>query len=289
MGKPSAYLNLTKPQVSFLLFLGGITGAFMALRPIVAHVFRFLVGMIGLYLSIAGANALSNYIDRDIDAKMKRTCNRALPSGKLTPQEALRFSFLILSVGLLLALYSSIYELFWIVVGVVFDPVLYNFLSKRRTYYNILIGSIAGGTPVMAGYSLASGSFFSLAPFLIMLLIIIWTPVHIWSIAIKYRDDYRNANVPMLPVVKGVRNASYAIAASAVLLFAVAFLYALEFMSPVFLAMMVAAGLAVLYLSIKLFVSTDIEGDSMRLFIFSNLYLGIVFVLIIINSIISVF
>ncbi|MGC9208666.1 MAG: heme o synthase [Nitrososphaeria archaeon] len=287
MGKPGAYLNLTKPQVSFLLFLGGITGAFMALRPIAAHVFRFLVGMIGLYLSIAGANALSNYIDRDIDAKMKRTCNRALPSGKLTPQEALRFSFVVLSVGLLLALYSSIYELFWIVMGVIFDPVLYNFLSKRRTYYNILIGSIAGGTPVMAGYSLASGILFAPAPFLLMLLIIIWTPVHIWSIAIKYREDYRNANVPMLPVVKGVRSASYAIAASAVMLFAVAFSYALKFMSTIFSVIMVAAGLVILYLSIKLLVSSDIEGDSKKLFIFSNLYLGIVFVLIIINSIMS--
>ena len=287
MSKLGAYINLTKPAVSALLLLGGITGAFMDLQNIVRFPIKFLIGIVALFISIAGANALSNYIDRDIDAKMKRTCNRALPSGKISPKEAIRFAVATIIVGLIVAFYVSFYEFFWILIGVVFDPVLYNFLSKRRTYYNILIGSIAGGAPVMAGWSAVSGALFSVQPFLIMIAIIIWTPVHIWSIAIKYKDDYEKANVPMLPVVKGIKTSSYAIGSFALALFIVTALYGLEYMKEPFGIIVIILGLVMLLFSIRLLSSKNVMNDSMRLFIFSNIYLAIVFIFIIINSIIS--
>jgi len=287
MNKFSAYINLTKPAVSMLLFLGGITGSFINFQKIVSEPIRFVIAMIALYLSISGANALSNYIDRDIDAKMKRTCNRALPSGRLTPSEAIVFAITIIIIGLLTSLFVNPYESFWILIGIAFDPVLYNFLSKRRTYYNILIGSIAGGAPVMAGWSAITGELFSIKPFLILLAIIIWTPVHIWSIAIKYKDDYEKANIPMLPVVKGVKASSYAIGAFAVGLFIVTAYYGLTYMSLYFSSVMILFGIAILFLSIKLFISSEIQKDAMRLFIFSNIYLTIVFFLIIAYSILN--
>ncbi len=287
MSKLGSYINLTKPAVSTLLFLGGITGAFMAFQKIVREPLKFTVGMIALYLSISGANAFSNYIDRDIDAKMKRTCNRALPSGKLTPKEAILFAAAILILGLIITLFVNLNEFMWIILGIIFDPILYNFMSKRRTYYNILIGSIAGGTPVMAGWSAVTGTLFSIRPFLILLAIIIWTPVHIWSIAIKYKDDYQRANIPMLPVVKGVKISSYAIGAFAIMLFLVTTLYGLVYMNFLFATIMIAFGIVVLVLSIKLFFSNKVQEDSMRLFIFSNIYLAIVFMLIIFCSVIN--
>ncbi|MDP8023801.1 MAG: heme o synthase [Nitrososphaeria archaeon] len=287
MSKLGAYVNLTKPAVSLLLFLGGITGAFMDFEKIVSDPIEFLIGMIALYLAIAGANALSNYIDRDIDAKMKRTCNRALPSGKLTPKEAITFATSILIIGLIIALFVNLYEFIWILAGIIFDPILYNFMSKRRTYYNILIGSIAGGTPVMAGWSAVTGELFSIKPFLILLAIIIWTPVHIWSIAIKYKDDYQRANIPMLPVVKGIKLSSYAIGIFAIALFLVTAFYGLEYMNMLFALIMIMFGIVILALSIKLFISSKVEKDSMRLFIFSNIYLAIVFILIIVYSVLN--
>ncbi len=287
MSKIGAYINLTKPAVTALLFLGGITGAFMSFQKVISEPAKFIVGMVALYLSISGANALSNYIDRDIDAKMKRTCNRALPSGKLTPKEAILFAIIVLIIGLIITLFVNLYEFFWIVVGIIFDPILYNFMSKRRTYYNILIGSIAGGTPVMAGWSAVSGALFSLEPFLILIAIIVWTPVHIWSIAIKYKDDYERANIPMLPVVKGIKASSYAIGAFAIALFLVTTLYGLYYMNALFVSIIVVFGVVILVLSLKLFLSNKIQEDSFRLFIFSNIYLGIVFISIIFYSILE--
>ncbi len=287
MSKLGAYVNLTKPAVSMLLFLGGVTGAFMGFQKIVSEPIKFLIGMIALYFAISGANALSNYIDRDIDAKMKRTCNRALPSGKLTPNEAITFATSILIIGLIIALFVNIYEVLWILVGIIFDPILYNFMSKRRTYYNILIGSIAGGTPVMAGWSAVTGELFSIKPFLILLAIIIWTPVHIWSIAIKYKEDYERAKIPMLPVVKGVKASSYGIGAFAIALFLVTAFYGLEYMNRLFASIMIVFGMVILALSIKLFISSKVEKDSMMLFIFSNVYLAIVFILIIVYSVLN--
>lgn len=277
------YLELTKPAVTGLLVLGGVAGAFMDLAGVASSPIRFLIGFIGLYVAVSGANAVSNYIDRDIDAKMLRTCNRALPSGKVRPGTALAFGLALLILGTAVALLVSAYEAAWIAIGAFFDPFIYNYLTKRRTPLNIAIASPAGGAPIMAGWSLASGSFYSLAPFLLFIIVVVWTPVHIWSIAIKYSEDYRRAGVPMLPVVYGSRASSATVLAFSVTLTAFAAAFGELAFGAWAMASLAVLGAVMVALSAALFVKGG-ASEAMRVFMYSNLYLLIVYLLVIVGN-----
>lgn len=281
-----SYIELTKPAVTALLVLGGVAGAFMDLHGILAKPLYFLVGFIGLYIAVSGANAISNYIDRDIDAIMLRTCERALPSGKIKPINALMFGLLLLLLGTIIAAVISVYEAIWIVIGAFFDPFIYNYLTKRKTPLNIAIASPAGGAPIMAGWSSVSGSFFSIAPFMLFLIVIVWTPVHIWSIAIRYSDDYKRAGVPMLPVVYGKGVSSGIILSFSLALTALA--AAFGYLAFGYYAMIALVILGVFMIALSMLLLIDEDGrNAMRLFIYSNIYLMIVYLLAIIGSLIK--
>jgi protoheme IX farnesyltransferase len=126
---------------------------------------------------------------------------RPLPRGVVGEREALHFGIILLSLGLAITLFINFYVTLWGVLGSVF-VLGYNWKLKRLTPWNILIASPGGAAPVLGAYSAMTGSFLGLESILLALLIIFWTPVHIWSLAIFYDDDYRRAGVPMLPVVK---------------------------------------------------------------------------------------
>lgn len=280
-----SYIELTKPAVTALLVLGGIAGAFMDIRGLSLHPLGFIVGFIGLYIAVSGANTISNYIDRDIDAIMLRTCERPLPSGRVKPRDALEFGLALLLLGVLISAFVSLYEALWIAIGAFFDPFIYNYLTKRRTPLNIVIASPAGGAPIMAGWSSVSGSFFSLMPFLLFLIVVVWTPVHIWSIAIKYREDYKRAGVPMLPVVYGSSASYVIILAFSIALMALASVFGDIMYGYYALLVLLILGAVMVALSIMLTVDNS-ASSAMRVFIYSNIYLMIVYLLVIVGSLI---
>lgn len=195
-----AYVALTKPRIIELLLITTIPTMVLAAGgwPPLA---LMAVTVAGGTLAAGGANTLNMYVDRDIDAVMRRTQGRPLVTGEVRPAAALRFAvalevaaFAVLWVGanLLAAVLALAAALFY--VGV------YTLWLKRTSRHNIVIGGAAGAVPVLVGWAAVTGSL-GWAPVVLFLAVFLWTPPHFWALAIRYADDYRAADVPMLPAV----------------------------------------------------------------------------------------
>ncbi|GAA4527580.1 heme o synthase [Brachybacterium paraconglomeratum] len=195
-----SYVALTKPRIIELLLITTIPTMFLAAGGF-PSVWLIVNTMIGGYLAAGGANALNMYLERDIDAKMKRTRNRPIPSGAVSPRDALIFGITIsvvsaLWLGLLVNWASAALAVGAILLYVVF----YTMILKRRTSQNIVWGGVAGCMPVLIGWSAVTGTV-SWTAVLLFLVVFFWTPPHYWPLAEKFSADYANAGVPMLPVV----------------------------------------------------------------------------------------
>ena len=200
-----AYVALTKPRIIELLLITTVPTMFLAAGGF-PSLWLIIATMVGGYLAAGGANALNMYLERDIDAKMKRTRKRPIPSGAVTPRAALIFGLTISAVsalwlGLLVNWVSAALAVGAILLYVVF----YTMILKRRTSQNIVWGGIAGCMPVLIGWSAVTGTV-SWTAVLLFLVIFFWTPPHYWPLAEKFQDDYANAGVPMLPVVSSRSN-----------------------------------------------------------------------------------
>ena len=195
-----AYVALTKPRIIELLLITTLPVMFLAAHGL-PPLWPVLATLTGGMLSAGSANALNCYIDRDIDAKMRRTRRRPLPMVQVTPRETLVF-------GVVLAVASTAFlglATNWLSAGlsvfaILFYVFVYSLLLKRRTAQNVVWGGIAGCMPVMIGWSALTGSM-AWTPVVLFLVVFFWTPPHTWTLAMRYRDDYAAANVPMLPVV----------------------------------------------------------------------------------------
>lgn len=195
-----AYVALSKPRVIELLLITTIPVMFVAAGgapPLWTAVATLLFGT----MSAASANAINCYLDRDIDREMRRTRKRPGAMDLVTPRGALVYGLVLafgstigfaLAVNLLAATLSAFAILFYILV--------YTMLLKRRTAQNVVWGGIAGCMPVLIGWAAVTGSL-AWAPFVLFLVVFFWTPPHTWALAMRYREDYAAAKVPMLPVV----------------------------------------------------------------------------------------
>jgi len=196
------YWSLTKSLQTGLLLITGIAGHMSARCPVLG--WRAVAGLAGsLFLSISGSTVLNMWYDRDIDAKMQRTCRRPLPSGRVSPREALTLGLMlsVLGVGWALSidlLYGGI-----VLVGVFFDVVVYTCWLKRRTAWSIVWGGIAGGMPVLAGRALATGRI-DWVGVMLALSVLFWIPTHILTHNMRHRDDYQRAGVPSFPSTYGI-------------------------------------------------------------------------------------
>lgn len=215
----AAYLALTKPRIIELLLITTVPTMIVADRGLPA-IGLIAATVVGGALAAGGANAFNMVLDRDIDAVMRRTRNRPLVTGELSARdatvfaavlEALAFGLLAGAVNLLSALLALSATAFY--VGV------YTAWLKRRSPQNIVIGGAAGAAPVLIGWSAVTGSL-SLAPVVLFAIVFLWTPPHFWALAVRYRDDYEAAHVPMLPVVASVESTTLQILGYAVALWA---------------------------------------------------------------------
>jgi heme o synthase len=269
-------LRLTNPPIVILLTFTAITGGIIGggvLRPLV-----LLDVTVAIALCSMGARALTNYVDRDMDARMTRTAARPLPAGDLRPTTALKFGLGLVAVGLVSAVPLGGVCVLLIALGIVDNVIVYNLLTKRRTHWNIVLAAPSGGIPALVGYVALSGRV-DLFAILLMALVVLWTPIHIWSLAIRYRDDYARADVPMLPVTLGVTSGIRWIGATALLL--AVFTVALPFVPGTpfgYLALIVAAVMGAILMAFSaMLVRYPTIVNSWRLFKFTSPYLAVLF------------
>ena len=197
-----AYLTLTKPGIIWLLLVTTVPAMVMAGDgwPSIDLV---LLTLVGGMLTAGGANAINQWFDRDIDTIMRRTRQRPLPQGQIAPASALLFGVALAAVGgVQLGLTVNPLSAALAEAAVLFYVFVYTIWLKRWTPQNIVIGGAAGAVPPLVGWTAVRGSL-DLAPALLFLIVFLWTPPHFWALALRYKDDYARAGVPMLPVVRG--------------------------------------------------------------------------------------
>ena len=242
--------------------------------------------LLSLAFSCAGANTLTCYLDRDIDAVMQRTRHRPIPAMKISPGKALIFGVLLVALSIVCAVSLNLLTAVIILAGVINNVVMYSLWAKRRTWMNIFIGSIAGGLPALAGYA-AYANNLDLRSGLLAGIVIAWIPVHIWSIAFKHREDYARAGVPMLPVLVGREKMVRIIALVTILMVAISLVPAgLALFGPFYLYGAIILGIIILLLSFWL-VYRPTERNAWLVFKASNIYLGLLFLTILIEYMIS--
>ena len=212
--------EISKPRIVVLLVITAVTSMYAASKLIGPELdnWGLLHIIIAGALASAGSSALNHYYDRDLDTKMKRTSTRPIPSGKLKASHALAYGLAVSCASVIYA-YFTINPLttFFIALGIFFYVIVYTVWLKRLNPSNIVIGGFAGSAASMAGWAAATGSM-DILGFLVGMLVFVWTPSHFWCLAMKIKDDYKEANVPMLPVVIGMQKTSKYILANTLLL-----------------------------------------------------------------------
>ncbi len=277
------YVTLTKPRIMVLLLITGAGGMFVAAGG-VPPLPRFALAMLGLALACGGASALNHYLDRDIDPLMgERTKARPVASGRVAPVYALEFGLALsaLSFTLLASTVNTLTALLAL-AGNLFYVLVYTRLLKRRTVQNIVIGGAAGAVPPLVGYAAARGDL-TLTALLLFAVVFVWTPPHFWALALLIKDAYRNANVPMLPVVKGDRETARQILWYTALLVATTLVpVALGELGLVYLVGALVLGAVFAYYAVRL--QRDLtRRRAGQLFHYSLLYLALLFVVMAID------
>jgi len=202
--KIGMYLQLTKPKVTLLNLLVGVTCFLLATFPSVNWV-NLAVFCVAGYLACGGCGALNCVYDRDHDKLMRRTSRRAIPSGTVSASKGLIFGAIITSAGMSISyFFFNALTTLMIVLGAVFYLLVYTVILKRKSSWNVVIGGTAGCFAALSGWTAVAGSL-SLVPVLVSTVDFLWTPGHLWGLAIKKAAEYKKAGIPMLPVTKGLK------------------------------------------------------------------------------------
>lgn len=288
-GRFAAYLGLTKPRIIELLLATTIPTMFLAANGF-PGLWVTVATLVGGSLAAGGANTLNSFIDRDIDAVMKRTGHRPLVQGEVSPRAALIFGLALSAASVLwLAVFVNLLSAVLASGAIAFYVIIYTMGLKRRTPQNIVWGGAAGCFPVLIGWSAVTDSL-NWTPLILFLIVFLWTPPHYWPLSLKFKDDYAAAGVPMLPVVSGIRGVarqivfySWAMVGVSLLLVPVAP------MGWIYSVSAVALGGLFLYEAHALLgrVTRGEDGKPMRLFHWSITYLSLLFLAIAIDPFFS--
>ena len=203
-------IEISKPRIVILLVITAVTSMYAASKLVGPELdnWGLLHIIIAGALASAGSSALNHYYDRDIDPLMKRTSTRPIPSGRIKPNQVLIYGLVVSAVSVIYGVLALNYvSAFFIALGIFFYVIIYTAWLKRLNSSNIVIGGFAGSAAAMAGWSAATGSI-DILGFLVGFLVFVWTPSHFWCLAMKMKDEYSAANVPMLPVLIGMQKTS---------------------------------------------------------------------------------
>ena len=274
------FLALTKPRVMTLVVFTGLCG--MLAAPVPIHPVLGFTAILCIALGAGAAGALNQWYEADIDAVMRRTQKRPLPAGRMDRQAALHFgvglsAFSVILMGIALNLAAAAILL----VSILFYVLIYTVWLKRRTPQNIVIGGAAGAFPPLIGWAAATGDV-ALLPFLLFMLVFLWTPPHFWALALFVKTDYANAGVPMLPVVAGERATRTQIGLYTIPMAAAAILpWPLGLTGPIYGAVSIGLTTTFALLALRVATRTQTSADTMKpekaLFKFSILYLFVLF------------
>jgi protoheme IX farnesyltransferase len=275
-GRLAAYVALTKPRIIELLLVTTVPAMVVAKRGMPSG-WLILATLVGGTLAAGGANATNMVIDRDIDKKMRRTSRRPLVTGEITPRNALIFA---VALELVAAAWLSVVvnplSAVLAVAATLFYVLVYTMWLKRTSTQNIVIGGAAGAVPVLVGWAAVTGQL-AIAPFAMFAIIFAWTPPHFWALAIRYREDYAAAEVPMLPVVATFDETARRIVVYTVVLWGTSLAFwPLGHMGPVYLAAAVVLGALFTWKAVKL-ARSRVPDSAMALFKFSITYITLLF------------
>ncbi|GAA1910080.1 heme o synthase [Nocardioides lentus] len=288
----AAYVGLTKPRVIELLLLTTVPVMFYAARGI-PPLGLVVATVVGGTLSAGSASVFNCVYDRDIDEQMRRTRRRALPRHIVSPRSALVF-------GLVLGVVSTVVLAVWVnwlsatlsVLANAFYVFVYTMVLKRRTAQNIVWGGLAGCFPALIGWTAVTGSL-AWTPVVLFLVVFFWTPPHTWALALRYREDYRQVDVPMLPVILPAQRVAVQIVAYSVVMVATSLLlWPVADTSWFYPLAAGVLGAVFLYEAVALYRRARGTEDlalirPMRLFHSSNLYLSLLFVAVALDPLIG--
>ena len=282
-----AYVTLTKPRIISLLVFTALGGMFVASKGAPDPLLTVVV-LAGGALAAGGANALNHFLDRDIDQLMRRTATRPVANGDIPPVNAMWFGIGLNVVAFaILAWLANPLSAVLTLSATLFYVFVYTMTLKRRTPQNIVIGGAAGAIPPMVGWVAVTGSL-DLPALYMFAIVFFWTPPHFWALSLIIKDDYSRAGVPMLPVVAGVSATKRSILLYTVLLVALtAMFFTTQAVGWVYFVGSLILGIGFVYSAYSLKRRPGIEGAKST-YLYSLAYLGLLFMLMMIDSLVSV-
>lgn len=279
------YYELLKPGVISLIVFSAISGFVLADGD--KNILLMAITLLAITLASSGSAVLNMWYDSDIDKIMKRTAKRPIPIGNINASDALAFGIILCVFSLILnILASNFLSTFLLLIAIIFYVFIYTIWLKRRTPQNIVIGGAAGSFPPLISYVSITGNI-DIQAIMLFLIIFLWTPPHFWALALYRNDDYKKANIPMLPVVKGVKHSLNNIVFYTIILaissFALYFVsYKLDY---IYLTGCVIANIIYSFYTIRLYLNPNAK-NSIQTFLISIFYLFLLFAAIIIDSLI---
>jgi protoheme IX farnesyltransferase len=272
----AAYFRLTKPRIVVLLLITTVPAMMLAERGI-PSTGLMLATLVGGAIAAGSANAINCYLDRDIDEMMRRTRNRPLPAHQIEPTSALAFGYVLGAISFFfLSVTVNVLAASLALSAIAFYVFVYTMWLKRSSVQNIVIGGAAGAVPVLVGWAAVTGGV-GLSAWILFAIVFVWTPPHFWALAMRYSGDYAAAGIPMLPVVRGPDETRRQILLYSVLLFGTSLLLVpVASMGAIYAASAAALGGWFVWRALRLWRGTS-RAESMRLFRFSIVYLGLLF------------
>jgi heme o synthase len=275
------YYELCKPRVVALMLLTAIVGMLLATDEIPWKI--LILGTIGIGLSAGAGGVLNQLIDRRIDSLMGRTKKRPIPSGHISPKKAGLFAFLLSFTGMcVLVFFVNVLTAVLTFATLIGYALIYTVFLKRATPQNIVIGGLAGATPPLLGWTAVTDSI-DPGILLLVLLIFTWTPPHFWALAIARYEEYKKAEIPMLPVTHGVPFTKLCILLYTILMVAISFMpFIINLSGIIYLIGAVILGAGFLVRSYQLY-KNDSPQVAMSTFYYSIFYLMVIFLVLLID------
>ncbi|MCP8320408.1 MAG: protoheme IX farnesyltransferase [archaeon] len=247
----SAYWQLTKPRITFAILSLYLLSVFTSTSGNLANFGRSLLGAVAVFISAASSNALNCYIDQDIDRIMARTKRRPIPSGKIKAKDAFTFGMLSMLVSVIITYFLGYPAVFLLFLGLFSYIILYTLLLKRRSFLNVFATAPAVATPVWFGWVIGRGTL-DFQGFLMGFLVVLWGPLHLWSLATAFVKDYEKVNVPMMPSIVGRQKACwYTLVLSIILSFASILIFFLGYYGLVYLIGVAILDAMLIFLNIR--------------------------------------
>lgn len=279
------YYELTKPKIWYLLVFTAFGAALTAslLFKIEVTPLQWFLLLTGVAAGSAAADTITGYNDRDIDAIMERTKTRPIPSGRISPRNALIFGLILTTVSLVCAWLINYIALGLMAFGLFDNIIIYSKWLKRRSQANIILGGFSGAAPALIGYVAVTTQNIEIG-LVMAALVFFWIPTHIWSLALHVKKDYTKARVPMLPVVADERTSVRVIAITTLLMVAFSIVpFFLNQFGLIYLITATVFGIVMILLSTWLMVRPS-ERASWMVFKFSSPYLTALFIAFILDA-----